>query len=222
MLKRVGALLVGVSVLAGLAGCVSLDTYQMKEQEVQSLTGVNEDMRKRIKSLRDEKTGLEARVGEMKKGTEELEYRIEKQDKQIGFLKNWAESIENDRNSMRDRMEQLNAKIAELDKENQRLATLTLPENLVHSLGDRVAGLQKQVEALSGENEKLKNREVVFSPEEKKSSGTEGERTMESAAGNPQAVAVSSGQKAADSESHKQQNMRERAHQEDRVPFVFP
>lgn len=208
MLNRVGALLLGVSVFAGLLGCVSADTYRLKEEEVQSLTSINEDIRERNKSLRAEKAGLENRLDEMKKENEGLEFRIEKQNSQIAFLKNWGETLEKEGDGLRARMEKLNAKVAELDKENQRLVTLTLPENLLRSLGFRLADLQKQVEALSGENEKLKNRQVTFRSEEKKSSGTEGEKTIESADGQPQAVMVSSGHKAEGSEPHKQQNDR--------------
>jgi cell division protein FtsB len=224
MLKRVGVLLVGVSFLGGLLGCVSADAYRMKEQELQSLYSVNEDMGERNRSLRAEKAGLEARVEEMKKENEELEYRIEKQNSQIAFLKNWGETLEKDGDGLRARVEKLNAKIAELDKENQRLAFLSLPENLLSSLGDRLAELQKQAQVLAGENEKLKNRQVAFKSEEKKPSQAEGEKTIEAAGAKPQAVAVSSGQKAEDNESHKQQSERElRSSPGDRVtPFVMP
>ena len=204
MLKRIGALLVGVSFFAGLSGCVSADAYRMKEEEVQSLYSVNEDMQARNESLHSEKAGLATQAAALKNENEGLEFRIEKQDKQIAFLKNWGETLEKDGDGLRARMEKLDAKIAELDKDNQRLAILSRPENLLRSLGDRLANLQMRVEALSGENEQLKSRQAALGSEGKKSDGPEVGKPVESAGGKPQAVMVSSGQKAEGSEPRKQ------------------
>jgi chromosome segregation ATPase len=209
MLKRVGAFVVGVLAFAGLQGCVSVDAYRLKEQQVLSLSSINEDMQLRNKSLKAEKAGLETRVEEMKKENEGLAY--------------WIEILGKDGDVLRLQVEKLNAKIAELDRENQRLALLTRPESLLRTLGDRFADLQKQVEALSGENEKLKNTQVIFRSEDKKA-GAESEKTIESAGVKPKAVLVSSEQKAVDSEPQKRQNKREPgAPSKDRViPFVLP
>lgn len=197
MVTRVGVLLVA-GCFAGLLGCVSADVYRVKEREVQSLYRANEDMQEQNETLMAEKTGLEIRTVEMKKENERLKDRIEKQSEEIAYLKNRAEKLEKDGEGLRDRVEKLNAKIADLDKENQRLAALSHPENLLRSLAERLGDLQKQVEALSGENEKLKNKQVIARSEEEITGGAEDEKTIESAGEKPQAVLVSAGEKAED------------------------
>lgn len=93
-------------------------------------------------------------------------------------------------------MENLNAKIADLNKENQKLALLTRPENLLRTLGERLGELQKQVDTLAGENQKLKSRQVVARSDEEKTAGAEAEKTIGSTDEKPKAVRVSVGQKA--------------------------
>lgn len=212
MLTMVRALLVVAGCFAGLLGCVSADAYRAKEWEVQALVMANKDTREQNKSLRDEKTELETRAGEMKKENEGLKDRIEKQSEEILSLKYRAETLQKDGEGLRARVEILNAKIAELNNENQRLASLSRPENLLRTLGERLADLQKQVEALWGENAKLKNEQVIARAEKKKTGEAEGEKTIKSAGEKPQAVVVSAGQKAEDSKPDQQlQQWRERA-----------
>jgi SMC interacting uncharacterized protein involved in chromosome segregation len=205
MLTRIGLLLVGCLSFVGLAGCVSLDEFRAKEQEVQTLSSANADMQERNQWLRNEKTQLENRMGEMKKEKDGLGERIAKLNGEIDYLQNKVETLEQDTEGLRERVEKQKAKIADLNKENQRLAALTRTENLVRTLGERMAELQKQVEVLSGENEVLRERvAAAWPPEVKKSSRAEGERTFESAGRKRHAVAVSSEQKTEDSEPEKQ------------------
>ncbi len=212
MLTKVRGLFVAACCIAGLLGCVSADAYRAKEWEVQALVTANKDMREQNKSLRDENTGLETRSGEMKKENEGLKDRIEKQSEEILSLKYRAEALQKDGEAVRARVETLNTKIAELNNENQRLASMNRPENLLRTLGERLAELQKQVEMLWGENAKLKNEQVIAWSEKKKASEAEGEKTIKPASEKLQAVVVPGGQKTEDSKPDQQvQQWRERA-----------
>jgi hypothetical protein len=204
MLTRVGAFLVVAGCFAGLLGCVSADVYRVKEQEVQTLYRANDDVKEQNRLLLASKTELEIQAKEMKKENEGLKGWLEKQNEQIVYLKNRVEALEKDGEGLRERGMKLDAKIAELNKENQRLAVLSRPENLLRGLGERLADLQKQVEALSGENEKLKSKQVIARSEEEKSGVAQGEKTIEPAGGKVQAVLVSDVQKVEDSKPVQQ------------------
>lgn len=67
MLTRTGALLIAAVWCAGMVGCVSADVYRLKEQEALDLSRTNQEMQERNKSLRAEKTELQARSGELTK-----------------------------------------------------------------------------------------------------------------------------------------------------------
>lgn len=203
MLTRVGALLIVAVSFTGLLGCVSADVYRIKEREAQTLFKANEEIQYQNKSLIDEKNELQLRLGEIKKENEGLQGLIEKQNEEIVYLKNRTDKLLSVGEGLRDRVEKLNDKIAGLNKENQRLVALSRPENLLRSLGERLADLQKQVDALSGENEKLKTKQVMARPEEEKS-GTEGAKTIKGTAEKPQAVPVAASHKADDSTEGRQ------------------
>jgi chromosome segregation ATPase len=186
-----------------MLGCVSADVYRIKEQEAQTLQRTNQEMQEQNKSLIAERTELQTRSAELKKEKEELNGRNDKLNGAIVYLQNRAEKLEKDGDGLREHVEKLNAKIADLNKDNQRLATLTRPENLLRTLGERLADLQKQVDALGGENKKLKSRQVVARSEEEKAGGAEAVK-IEPAGEKPQAVQVSAGQKAAESKPEPQ------------------
>jgi chromosome segregation ATPase len=205
MVTRAGALIVATGYFAGMLGCVSADVYRIKEQEAQTLQRTNQEMQEQNRSLIAERTELQTRSAELKNDKEELNARIEKLNGAIVYLQNRAEKLEKDGDGLKEHLEKLNAKIADLNKENQRLATLTRPENLLRTLGERLADLQKQVEALGGENKKLKSRQVIARPEEEGVGGAEAEK-IGSASEKPQAVQVSAGQRTADSKPDQQQD----------------
>ncbi len=204
MLRRVGVLFVVAGCFVGLWGCVSADVYNLKEQEVQTLERAKADIQEQNISLTAEKNRLETRSGEMQKENEGLNARIEKQNEEIVYLKNRVEKLKKVGEGLRDRAEKLSAKITDLSKENLRLATLSRPENLLRSLGERLADLQKQVEVLSGENQKSKNKQVAARSEEEKTGGAEGKKTIKAAGEKPQPVRVSAGQKAEESKPDQQ------------------
>lgn len=205
MATRVVVCFVAAGWFAGLlGGCVSADVYRVKEREVQALHRANEDMQERNRSLTAEKTELTIRSGEMKKENEGLRDLIAKQNEDIVYLQNRVEKLEQDGEGLRDRVENLKAEIAELNQENRRLAALSSPENLLRSLAERLGDLQRQVEALSGENEKLKNNQVIARSEEGTTGGAEGEKTIKPADEAPQAVLVSAGQETEDGKQDPQ------------------
>jgi chromosome segregation ATPase len=195
MITKAGVLFVAAVCFTGMAGCVSADVYRLKEQEALNLQRTNQDMQEQNKSLFAERTELQARSLEMKKEKEGLKDRIEKQHAEIVYLESRAAKLEKDGEVQRERMEKLSVKISDLNRENQRLATLTRPENLLRTLGERFADLQKQVDAISGENQKLKSRLVAGRSEEERTGA--GEKAM-SIGEKPQAVPVWAGQKAED------------------------
>ena len=217
MLTRAGVMLVAAGCFAGmLGGCVSADVYRLKEQEALTLHKTNQEMQEQNKTLVAERTELTTRSGELKKEKEELNGRIEKLNNAIVYLQNRAEKLEKDGDGLREHVEKLNAKIADLNKENQRLAALTRPENLLRTLGDRLTDLQKQVDALAGENQKLKSRQVVARSEEEKAAGTAADKAIKAADEILQTVQVSAGQKTQDSKPDQQTEWKKPVLSEDR------
>ncbi len=204
MLTRVGVSLVVTGCFVGLLGCVSADVYKLKEQEVLILERAKADIQEQNISLTAEKTRLETRSDEMKKENEGLSGQIEKQNEEIVYMKSRVERLQKVGEGLRDRVDKLNIKIADLHKDNLRLAALSRPENLLRTLGERLADLQKQVDVLSGENQKLKGKQVDVRSGEEKTGGAEGKKTIKAASEKPQAVRASAGQIVEDSKPEQQ------------------
>ncbi len=162
MITRTGALLTVAVWCAGMAGCVSADVYRVKEQEALTLQQTNQEMQMQNRALTLERNELQTQAAEQKKEKEAMREQIEKQHAEIGFLQNRTAKLEKDGEGQRDRIEKLSGKLADLNRENQRLATMTRPENLLRTLGDRLADLERQVDAVSAENQKLKARQVAI------------------------------------------------------------
>lgn len=205
---RVGALLV-VAGCIGLMGCVSADVYRIKEQEVRSLQRTNEEAQDQNRLLLAAKTALESRAGETKKENEGLQNRVERQSEEIGYLRKRTEKLEKDGEQLRDRVEKQGLKIVELNMENQRLAALSRPENLLRTLGERLTELQKQVEALAGENATLKNEQVAARTREEVTDGAEQEHAGKAEGEKPQAIPVSAMHKSEEISPDQQLDERE-------------
>lgn len=192
MATRSGVLLLAAVCVYGMAGCVSADVYKLKEQEAMTLQRTNQEMQEQNRGLIAERTELQTRSVELKKEKEGLKELIEKQTSEIAYLQARAAKLEKDGDGLRERLEKMNVKISDLARENDRLATLSRPENLLRTLGDRLADLQRQVEAISGENQKLKSRQVAARSEEERTGANEAIRTP---GDKPQAVPVYAGQR---------------------------
>ena len=149
-------------------------------------------MQERNRALMNERSELLSRSEGLKKEKDGLKEQIEKLNGSIVYLQNLAEKLEKEGDGFREQVDQLNAKLVELTRENDRLALLTRPENLVRTLGERLGELQKQVNALSGENKKLKSRQVMVRREEDKAAGAEAVKIQSDI--KPEAVQVSAGQ----------------------------
>jgi chromosome segregation ATPase len=191
MSTRVGVLIFAVGCYAaGLTGCVSADLYRLKEQEVHTLHRANESALYQNKSLLAEKTALEGQAAEMKQENEGLKERIVKLNEEIVSLNTRAEILDKEGTGLRQGIEKLNAKIADLNADNKRLAALSSPENLLRSLEDRLADLRKRVEVLLGENEKLKNGQMVARTKAEKAGSAEPEKKTATSVEKPQAFLI--------------------------------
>jgi len=163
----------------GLLGCVSTDTYKVKEQEVQALSKNNQDMQEQNKGLLREQEELRTKADTLARENEGLKDQVQKLSSASEDLKAQAGQLGRDNEGIRAQVQTLTRKIEDLQAENEKLAAMTRPENLLRTLGDQFNKLQKQIEALRAENEMAKKSQAA----PRDAAGGEGDRLSEPAKG---------------------------------------